>query len=170
VGAKLLYPDGTIQHAGIVVGMEGHGSHVFMGQREGYAGLFGSVDWYRDVSAVTGACLMMRREVFEQIGAFDENYILVFNDIEICQRVLAQGYRVVYNPYARLIHYEGKSRGRFIPPDDIRLGYEHLKETVARGDLYYNPNLSYAVRLPTLRRIWDEDRLQRLDMIVRLAN
>ena len=169
VGAKLLYPDGTIQHAGIVVGMEGHGSHIFMGQREGYKGIFGSVDWYRDVSAVTGACLMMRREVFVQIGAFDENYLLVFNDIEICLRALAHGYRVVYNPFARLIHFEGKSRGRYIPPDDIRLGYEHLKETVARGDPYYNPNLSYAVRLPTPRRTWDEDRLQRLDTIVRLA-
>jgi GT2 family glycosyltransferase len=169
VGAKLLYPDGSIQHAGIVVGMEGHGSHVFMGQREGYTSPFGSVDWYRDVSAVTGACLMMRREVFEKIGAFDENYLLVFNDIEICVRVLAHGYRVVYNPFARLIHYEGKSRGRYIPPDDIHLGYEHLKETVAQGDSYYNQNLSYAVRVPTLRRTWEEDRLQRLETIVRLA-
>jgi len=169
VGAKLLYPDGTIQHAGIVVGMEGHGSHVFMGQREGYTGLFGSVDWYRDVSAITGACLMMRREVFEKIGAFDEDYLLVFNDIEICVRVLAHGYRVVYNPFARLIHYEGKSRGRYIPPDDIRLGYEHLKDIVAQGDSYYNPNLSYAVRVPTLRRTWEEDRLQRLETIARLA-
>jgi hypothetical protein len=149
--------------------MEGHASHVFMGKPEGHTGLFGSVDWYRDVSAVTGACLMMRRQVFEQIGGFDEAYILVFNDIEICLRVLAHGYRVVYNPYARLIHYEGKSRGRYIPPEDIRLGYEHLKETVARGDPYYNANLSYAVRWPTLRRIWDEDRLQRLEMILRIA-
>ena len=139
VGAKLLYPNGTIQHAGIVVGMEGHGSHVFMGQREGYTGPFGSVDWYRDVSAVTGACLMMRREVFEKIGAFNEDYLLVFNDIEICLRVLAHGYRVVYNPFARLIHYEGKSRGRYIPPDDIRLGYEHLKDLVAQGDLLLQP-------------------------------
>jgi GT2 family glycosyltransferase len=169
VGAKLLYPDGPIQHAGIVVGMEGHGSHVCMGKREGYTSPFGSVDWYRDVSALTGACLMMRREVFEKIGAFNEDYLLVFNDIEICARVLAHGYRVVYNPFARLIHYEGKSRGRYIPPDDIRLGYEHLRNTVAQGDPYYNPNLSYAVRVPTLRRTWEEDRLQRLETIARLA-
>lgn len=170
VGAKLLYPDGTIQHAGIVVGMEGHGSHVFMGQREGYAGPFGSADWYRDYSAVTGACLMMRRNVFDEVGGFDEKYNLVFNDIELGMRVCAHGYRVVYNPFARLIHYEGKSRGRYIPGNDVRLGYERLKETVAQGDPYYNPNLSYAVRLPTLRRSWEEDRLHRLETILRYTN
>lgn len=169
VGAKLLYPDGSIQHAGIVVGMEGHGSHVFMGAPEGHTGPFGSVEWYRDVSAVTGACLMMRREVFEKVGAFDENYILVFNDIEICMRVLAHGYRVVYNPFARLIHYEGKSRGRYIPAPDIRLAYEHLKEYVRRGDPFYNPNLSYSVRLPTLRRRREPSRAERLAIINRQA-
>jgi GT2 family glycosyltransferase len=169
VGAKLLYPDGSIQHAGIVVGMEGHGSHVFMGAPEGHTGPFGSVEWYRDVSAVTGACLMMRREVFEKVGAFDENYILVFNDIEICMRVLAHGYRVVYNPFARLIHYEGKSRGRYIPAPDIRLAYEHLKEYVRRGDPFYNPNLSYSVRLPTIRRRREPSRAERLAMINRQA-
>jgi GT2 family glycosyltransferase len=169
VGAKLLYPDGSIQHAGIVVGMEGHGSHAFMGAREGYTGPFGSVEWYRDVSAVTGACLMMRRSVFDQVGGFDERLWLVFNDIELGARVLAHGYRVVYNPFARLIHYEGKSRGRYIPADDIRLGYERLKETVAQGDPYYNPNLSYTNHLPTLRRTWEEDRLHRLETIVRFA-
>ena len=165
VGAKLLYLDGTIQHAGIVVGMEGHGSHIFMGVREGYNSLFGSVEWYRDVSAVTGACLMMRRDVFEQIGGFDENYILAFNDIEICVRVLAHGYRVLYNPFARLIHYEGKSRGRYIPSQDIRLGYEHLKDYVRQGDPFYNPNLSYAVCLPTLCRRSEQSRAERLAMI-----
>ncbi|MFZ6026444.1 MAG: glycosyltransferase [Chloroflexota bacterium] len=165
VGAKLLYPDGAIQHAGIVVGMEGHGSHVFGGMDENSTGPWGSPGWYRNVSALTGACLMMRRQVFEQIGGFDEAYLLVFNDIEICVRTRAHGYRLVYNPFVRLFHYEGKSRGHYIPPADIRLGYQHLKDIVARGDPYYNPQLSYAVRRPTLRRAGEEDRQKRLQTI-----
>jgi GT2 family glycosyltransferase len=170
VGAKLLYPDGSLQHAGIIIGMEGHGSHVFGGMPEDSDGPWGMPGWYRDVSAVTGACLMMRRPVFEQIGGFDEAYILVFNDIEICVRALAHGYRVVYNPFVRLIHYEGKSRGHYIPPADIRLGFEHLKAAVTRGDPYYNPQLSDAVRRPTLRRASEQTRRERLEMILAIKS
>jgi GT2 family glycosyltransferase len=165
VGGKLLYPDRKIQHAGIVVGMEGHGSHVFSGFIEGASGPFGSVDWYRDYSAVTGACLAIRREVFAEIGGFDERYKLVFNDIEICQRARAHGYRVVYTPYARLIHYEGQTRFRHIPAADIQLGYNQLKDAVQRGDPYYNPNLSYAVRIPTFRRKFEDSPGERLKAI-----
>ncbi|HEX9013928.1 MAG TPA: glycosyltransferase family 2 protein, partial [Anaerolineaceae bacterium] len=107
VGGKLLHPDGTIQHAGIIIGMEGHASHVFAGQKEGATGPFGSTEWYRDYSAVTGACMAMRRQVFEEIGGFDEGYQLAFSDVEICQRAIQHGYRVMYTPFARLIHHEG---------------------------------------------------------------
>lgn len=168
VGAQLLYPDGTIQHAGIVVGMEGHGSHVFAGGRAGDWTPFGPAEWYRNVSAVTGACLAVRREVFQAIGGFDEAYQLVFNDIEICQRARAHGYRVVYTPYARLIHHEGQTRFSHIPAADIQLGYAHLKAAVARGDPYYNPNLSYAVRTPTFRRRFEDEAAKRLEAIARL--
>jgi GT2 family glycosyltransferase len=168
VGARLLYPDGSIQHTGIVVGMEGHGSHVFTGANPQRA-IFGSIDWYRNTSAVTGACMAVRREVFIQAGGFDEDYELVFNDIEFCLRVMGLGYRNMVTPYARLIHHEGKTRFRYIPTRDIQLGYVHLKDWVARGDPYYNPNLSYAVRTPTFRRRFEESPIERLEAIVKYS-
>ena len=165
VGARLLYPDGAVQHAGIVIGMEGHASHVFGGARQDVCGPFGCVDWYRDYSAVTGACMMIRKEVFEQIDGFDENYQLVFSDVEICLRVIEQGYRVVYNPFTRLIHYEGKTRSNHMPRNDIRLGYERLKSIVADGDPFYNPLLSHSIRRPTLSRAYEETPTMRLENI-----
>jgi GT2 family glycosyltransferase len=169
VGAKLLFPDGAIQHAGIVVGMEGHGSHVYAKAREGYQGPFGSVDWYRNCSAVTAACMMMRREVFNNIGGFDENYELVFSDIEICQRAIKDGYRILYTPFARLIHHEGLTRHQHIPSHDIRVGYEHLKKIIEQGDPFYNPNLSYSIRMPTLKRPDEESPIERLNNILSQA-
>jgi O-antigen biosynthesis protein len=166
VGAKLLYPDCSIQHAGVIMGMEGHASHVFYGMAEGAGTPFGSDFWYRNLSAVTGACLMVRREHFEKLGGFDEEYLLVFSDIEFCLRSLRAGCRVVFTPYARLIHHEGQTRGRHIPSGDIRLAYEHFKEWIALGDPYYNPNLSRAVCRPTLRRSGEPDPLHRLEKIV----
>lgn len=162
VGAKLLYPDGHIQHAGVIIGMEGHASHVFWGVREQYNGVFGSTEWYRDYSAVTGACLMMRRTLFEEIGRFDENYELAFSDIEICLRAVEAGYRNVYTPFARLRHHEGGSRGQHIPVDDILRGYEHMHVKVEKGDPYFNLNLSYAHRIPHLSTYDEESRIARL--------
>ncbi len=162
VGTKLLFPDGRIQHAGVIVGMEGHASHVFYEAREKQGGPFGSVDWYRNFTAVTGACLMMRREVYEQVGGFNESYILAFSDIELCMRVVQQGYRVLYTPYARMRHYEGRSRGDHIPAHDILIGVEHFIERVQAGDPYFNPNLSYTRRMPTIAGPDEEDRGDRL--------
>jgi GT2 family glycosyltransferase len=166
VGAKLLYPDGSIQHAGVIVGMQGHASHVFMGTGEHYSGPFGSVDWYRDYSAVTGACMMIRKDVFERAGRFDENYQLVFSDIELCVRVRKQGYRILYNPFVRIRHYEGQSRGKHIPTRDIELGYVHLQDLVETYDPYYNRNLTSASCIPTTITLEEIPRLQRLEEIV----
>jgi GT2 family glycosyltransferase len=166
-GAKLLYPDGLIQHAGIVVGMTGHANHVFAGDCPSPNQLVYSADWYRNVSAVTGACMLVRRAVFEQVGGFDEDLSLVFNDVELCQRVLRAGQRIVYTPAACLIHYEGRSRARYIPPANIRLGAELLADAVARGDPYYSPNLSLAVHWPTFRRANDPQPLWQMKAIVR---
>jgi GT2 family glycosyltransferase len=167
VGAKLLYPDNTIQHAGVVVGMEGHASHVFYGVQEYTAGPFGSVDWYRNYSAITGACMMLRREVFEAIGGFDAGFVLAFSDVEICVRAIQQGYRVMYTPFARVRHFEGKSRGDHIPLHDIQVGVDRLLELVRRGDPYFNPNLSYTLRVPAIVRPDEEDRTARLERLVR---
>jgi GT2 family glycosyltransferase/2-polyprenyl-3-methyl-5-hydroxy-6-metoxy-1,4-benzoquinol methylase len=165
VGAKLLYPDGRIQHAGVVLGMEGHASHVFWGAREQQSGPFGSVDWYRNYTAITGACMMMRRDVFDAVGGFDEGYQMVFSDVELCLRIVNKGYRIVYTPFARLRHYEGGSRGQHIPDHDILKGYEHTKEIVEAGDRFFNPNLSYSVRMPTLAWRGEETRADRLRRI-----
>ena len=165
VGAKLLYPDLTIQHAGVVVGMEGHASHVYWGAREKDSGPFGSVDWYRNYSAVTGACMMIPREVFDEIGGFDEDYILTLSDIEICVRITNLGYRVVYTPFARLKHYEGKSRRDYIPAHDVQVGIDHLMSLVEVGDPYFNPNLSYTTRVPTIARRDEENQASRLRRI-----
>jgi GT2 family glycosyltransferase/SAM-dependent methyltransferase len=170
VGAKLLYPNGLIQHAGVIIGMQGHASHVFMGSMEKQTGPFGSVDWYRNYSAVTGACLMMRKDIFDQVGGFDEGYQLVFSDVELCLRVLKNGYRVLYTPYVRLWHYEGQSRGFHIPACDMLRGYEHMKEMVERGDLYYNENLSYGSQTPTIIQANEETRIDRLRRLVGGAN
>jgi len=166
VGARLLYPDGAIQHAGIIIGLEGHASHVFSGEDERRSGPFGSPCWYRNYSAVTGACMATRREVFNIIGGFDENYELVFSDVEFCQRVIQRGYRVVYTPFARLVHKEGRTRRQHIPIADIQRGAEHLHQVVKQGDPYYNPNLSYALRKPTLKRRGEETPIDRLYKIV----
>ena len=111
--------------------------------------------------------MALRREVFEDIGGFDEAYQLVFSDIDICLKAIEKGYRVVYNPFIRLVHYEGKSRGNTIPDQDIHVAGERLEGYVKAGDRYYNPNLSRAVRLPTLRRFNEEDPSTRLKKIVR---
>ncbi|OGO15927.1 MAG: hypothetical protein A2Z14_13790 [Chloroflexi bacterium RBG_16_48_8] len=166
VGAKLLYPNGLIQHAGVVIGMQGHASHVFMGSMEKQTGPFGSVDWYRNYSAVTGACMMIRKDVFEQVGGFNEDYQLVFSDVEICLRVLKKGYRIMYTPYTRLRHYEGQSRGFHIPASDMLRGYEHMKAYVEVGDPYFNPSLSYAVPIPVIRKEGEELRVDRLRRLV----
>jgi GT2 family glycosyltransferase/SAM-dependent methyltransferase len=166
VGAKLLYPNGAVQHAGVILGMQGHASHVFMGSLEKQTGPFGSVDWYRNYSAVTGACMMIRREVFGEVGGFDESYQLVFSDVELCVRIRDKGYRILYNPFVRLCHYEGQSRGQIIPAEDIWRGYIHLKDLVDSGDIYFNRNLSYDSRIPSLRSISEISRLERLEAIV----
>jgi hypothetical protein len=169
VGGQLLHPRGAIQHAGIILGLEGHASHVFAGESEVCSGPFGSPRWYRNYSAVTGACLATRKEVFARAAGFDEAYKLVFSDVEYCQRVIQQGYRVVYTPFARLIHHEGRTRRRYIPVADIQRGAEHFYQVVKQGDPYYNPNLSYAVRKPTLKRKSEEAPVERLNKIVKFA-
>ncbi|MGB8687311.1 MAG: tetratricopeptide repeat protein, partial [Microcoleus sp.] len=111
VGAKLLYPDNTIQHAGVVLGLRSladHGHRNFDATAPGYNGQIATVNNY---SAITGACLMCRREVFEKVGGFDEQLAVAFNDVDLCLEIMRRGYRNVYLPHVVLYHYESKSRG-----------------------------------------------------------
>lgn len=143
VGAKLLYPDGTIQHAGVVIGLGGIAGHILRGlpgDRPGYNSTSIST---RDCSVVTGACLMTRREIFERVGGFGEELAVAFNDVDFCLKVRRQGHLVVYTPLAELIHHESRSRGH---TDDL---VEHgvivarwANEIIA-GDPYMNKNLSH---------------------------
>lgn len=166
VGPKLLYPDGSVQHAGIVIGLEGHASHVFMGVKSDIYTPYGYVDWMRNVSAVTGACMMVRRDVFEKVGGFDESLTLAFGDVDLCLRIIDAGYRVVYTPDVQLIHYEGKTRGKYIPKQDFLAKKDYFREKIQQGDPYYNPNLSRAWRIPTIRQPWEMDPVYRYDKII----
>jgi O-antigen biosynthesis protein len=161
-GAKLLHPDGTFQHAGMVMGMLGHGSHVFDGAPENTYGPFGSSEWYRDYQAVTGACLAIRKQVFTELGGFDETYRVGYGDIDLCLRCNQAGYRVIYTPFARLMHHEGGTRGFSLPPGDVlRASYYMLSQATSQ-DRYYNPNLSHMERIPTLVKRGEEPREWRL--------
>ena len=152
VGAKLLRPNGLIQHAGIIMGLAGHGSHIFEDTPEDTYGYFGSTEWYRDYEAVTGACMMMPAELFDRLGGFDEVYRVGYSDIELCLRAAQAGYRTVYTPFARLLHREGGSRGFCLPPGDVLRASCQMLPAIRQGDRYFNPNLSYLHRKPSLAR------------------
>jgi GT2 family glycosyltransferase len=138
VGAKLLYPDGRIQHAGIAVGIGDLAGHPFRFRRQDEA-----PDETRNVSAVTAACLMMRRECFDAVGGFDERLPVNSNDVDLCLRLRARGYLVVYTPHAILRHFESQTRGARALPDDAWLMTRRWRD-VLRGDPYYSPNLVLA--------------------------
>ncbi|HXH22444.1 MAG TPA: glycosyltransferase family 2 protein [Dehalococcoidia bacterium] len=142
VGAKLLYPDGTIQHGGVVLGIRGMAGHAFRHQPDEAEGYQGLAHVTRNCSAVTAACLLIRRAVFEEVGGFDEALRVDLNDIDLCLRIRRRGYLIVYTPLARLYHYEGASRRRLRPAHDERLFRTRWRKVLESGDPYYNPNLT----------------------------
>ena len=151
VGAKLFYPDDTIQHAGVVIGMGGIAGHILCradGKEYGYNARLVTT---QDISAVTAACLMISREDFDSIGGFDERYTVAFNDIDLCLKVREQGKMVVFNPYVTLYHYESKSRGLEDTPEklerfrtEVEYFQQKWKDILKNGDPYYNVNLTLA--------------------------
>lgn len=147
VGGKLIRKNRTIQHAGIVMGLTDFVGHIYLNAPEHYHGLYGSVNWYRNVSAITGACQMVRREVFDEVGGYDEGYQLAFGDIAFCLKVRAKGYQNVYTPFAHLYHYEGSSRGYETPVQDALKGYQEFEDYLINDDPFFSPNLTYT-RIP----------------------
>lgn len=149
VGAKLLYPNNTIQHAGVIVGIgevAGHGHKGFNTDRVGYGGQLKMV---HNTSANTAACLMIKKEVFLQVQGFDENYILAFGDIDLCLKILDAGLLNIWTPFAELHHHESKTRGyersleqlaRYA--NEVYYFKEKWKSFLIKGDPYYNPNLT----------------------------
>lgn len=167
VGAKLLFPSGYIQHAGVVMGIGGHAGHVFSGL-DSYAGtMFGFVDWYRDYMAVTGACMMTRRDVYDRVGGFDEDYLIILSDVQFCLRAREEGFRTLYSPYVCLKHHESASRGNRNPVRDVQRAYEHMYKIVNEGDPYYNENLATDVSVPKLALNDAPERAARLRRVVR---
>lgn len=148
VGAKLLYPDRTIQHAGVILGLGGYAAHSHRGFTGTSAGYFCRADVVQNLSAVTAACLMVRREVYEQVDGFDVNFAVAYNDVDFCLRVIVAGYRNLYTPYASLIHHESKTRGEDITPERAKRFDSEKTLLLGRwydliqNDPYYNPNLT----------------------------
>ncbi|MEZ5404969.1 MAG: glycosyltransferase family 2 protein [Verrucomicrobiia bacterium] len=139
VGAQLLFPNGTIQHAGIVLGLAGAANHPFAQEKPNYAR---EIRMIRNWSAVTGACLMMRREVFQKVGGFDaQNFPIHYSDVDLCLRIRQAGYWIVYTPYARLMHHESASRG-YGALKNISQGFIQKWQALVENDPFYNPNLS----------------------------
>ena len=150
VGAKLLYPDRTIQHAGVVFGI-GLVGHIFARAAEGTSTAFGSPETYRNYLAVTGACQMMRREVFQQLGGFDERFRLSFSDVVLCMEAWKAGYRVVYTPYARLVHHESYSRKKEDSAQDMLLLARYLEAEQFIEDPFFHPELDPKSSTPAVR-------------------
>lgn len=150
VGAKLLYPDGTVQHAGVVTGVGGFAGHILTGYASNYVGYMGRLLASQDVSAVTGACLMVKRGVYDQLGGLDEeNFAVALNDVDFCLRARELGYLVVLAADVKLYHYESKSRGFETTPEkqarfrrEIANFQKRHREALKKGDPYYNPNLT----------------------------
>ncbi|MBD3839950.1 MAG: glycosyltransferase, partial [Epsilonproteobacteria bacterium] len=150
VGAKLYYPNDTIQHAGVIIGIGGIAGHSHKYFHKDYPGYFSRLALAQNVSAVTGACLMVKSKIFKELqGLNEENLKIAFNDVDFCLRVQEKGYRNIFTPYCEAYHHESISRGvedsaekvaRF--NSEIEYMQERHKEILKNGDPYYNPNLT----------------------------
>jgi GT2 family glycosyltransferase len=154
VGAKLLYPDRTIQHAGVAFGL-GLVGHIFSRAPEGTSGVFGSCESYRNYLAVTGACQMIRKDVFQQLGGYDERFGLSFSDVVLCMEAWKAGYRVVYTPYACLVHHESHTRKRDDSAQDMELLARYLQDRGFAEDPYFHPELNPKSSIPAVRPPFD---------------
>ena len=156
VGARLWYPNGTIQHGGVILGAGGIAGHAHVGLRRDEPGYFARAHLAQNLSAVTTACALVKREVYLKLGGLDENLAVTFNDIDFCLRLREAGYQIVWSPHAELIHHESASRGfddstpkqtRFLAEVD----YMNSKwDGLLQRDPFYNPNLSLGEDLFTL--------------------
>ncbi len=150
VGCKLLYPDKTIQHAGVGIGLGGIANSYFVGMDSQFHGYMHRANLQVDYSAVTAACMMVKKSVFGTVGGFNEEQLAVaYNDIDLCLKMGRAGYRIVYTPYAMAYHYESKTRGLEDSPEKqarLKRESDYMRTTWSEifeyGDPYYNPNFS----------------------------
>lgn len=149
VGAKLYYPDDTIQHAGVVLGLGGIAGHIMCRASKEDPGYFGRMISVQEISAVTAACMMVKKSDFDAVGGLDETFQVAFNDIDLCMKFRAAGKKIIFTPYAELYHYESKSRGLEDTPEkqfrfdkEVKSFQEKWAQQLEMGDPYYSPNLS----------------------------
>jgi GT2 family glycosyltransferase len=150
VGAKLYFPDDTIQHAGVIVGIGGVAGHAHKCFRKNNVGYFNRASIIQNFSAVTAACLMIKKTVYDEVaGLNEENLKIAFNDVDFCLRVQEKGYRNIFTPFAEAYHHESISRGYEDSPEKIQRfkkeeSYmkERHKDILKKGDPYYNLNLT----------------------------
>ena len=149
VGAMLYYPDDTIQHAGIILGLGGVAGHCFRKTPKGHVGYMGRLCYSQNMSAVTAACMLVRRNVWDEVKGMDEGYAVAYGDVDFCMKIREAGYLIIWTPYAELYHYESKSRGddstgenkkRF--ESEARRFENRWSSVLENGDPYYNPNLT----------------------------
>lgn len=149
VGAKLYYPDDTIQHAGVVLGLGGIAGHIMCRASKEDPGYFGRMISVQEISAVTAACMMVKKSDFDAVGGLDETFQVAFNDIDLCMKFSAAGKKIIFTPYAELYHYESKSRGLEDTPEkqfrfdkEVKRFQEKWAQQLEMEDPYYSPNLS----------------------------
>ncbi len=169
VGARLLYPNGLLQHGGVILGVGGVAGHSNKGIEEENPGYFNRAILAQNLSCVTAACMLVQKHVFLEVGGLDEDTLAVaFNDVDLCLKIRAKGYKIVYTPYARFYHYESASRGYEITKEKFRR-FENEVDTMKKrwapvlsADPYYNPNLSLLTEdfqfafPPRAKKIWRE--------------
>jgi O-antigen biosynthesis protein len=164
VGLQLLDRGGDIQHGGVVLGMNGFADHLFQGMKPHSDTMLGSTDWYRDLLAVTGACLAVRRELFETIGGFDERFVLCGSDVALGLSTALRRYRNVCSPGTVVRHVESATRGSSaIPRMDFFASYWRYSPWLFGGDPYFSPNLTLGNREPALRSDREPTPGQRLE-------
>ncbi len=163
VGARLYYEDNTIQHAGVVLGFGGIAGHCFVQQPRESTGYCHRIICAQDYSAVTAACMMVKKEAFDAVGGLTEELAVAFNDVDFCLKLRRAGYRVIYNPYAELYHYESKSRGLEDTPEkrerfrnEIRTMEKRWPGVFTDPDPCYNPNLSLYSQDFSLKRKFEK--------------
>lgn len=149
VGAKLYYPDDTVQHAGVILGIGGVAGHSHKYFRKEDPGFMSRASIIQNLTACTAACLMIPKAVYEEVGGLDEGYAVAFNDVDLCMKIRKAGYLIAFNPYCELYHYESKSRGAENTKKKIARFNSEIDRFVSRwsaeldaGDPYYNPNLT----------------------------
>lgn len=148
VGPLLLYPNDRIQHAGVILGLGGVAGYQFVGLPKGQGGYFGRMGLEQDLSCITAACMVLKREAFEAIGGFNEELVVAFNDVDLCIRIRKEGWRILWTPEVELYHHESASIGKHDSPE--RASLFHAEVALMRklwgetldNDPFYNPNLS----------------------------